>query len=142
MALTYPSGGKGETYTSGVGRDLSLRRWRFLRPLRRFAVVEESMHPALRPGDGLLALRGGKPRRGQVRVFPDPTLPSRWLVKRVGGVRGTGRTAVFEACSDNPNAPGVVDSRQFGWVSVAGSYRVVWTVAGHSGGNGELEPDD
>lgn len=88
------------------------------------------MLPALRPGDGLLAVRSGKPRPGQVRVFPDPTLPSRWLVKRVGQVRGSGRTATFEACSDNPRAPGVVDSRRFGWVPAAGSYRVVWTVRG------------
>ena len=88
------------------------------------------MRPALSPGDGLLALRGGGPRRGQLRVFRDPTLPSRWLVKRVGGVRGTGRNATFEACSDNPRAPGVVDSRQFGWVPAAGSYRVLWTVRG------------
>ena len=86
------------------------------------------MRPALNPGDGVLALRGGDPRRGQIRVFPDPTLPSRWFVKRVGDVRGTGRCATFEARSDNPRAPGVVDSRQFGWVPAAGSYRVVWTV--------------
>jgi len=84
------------------------------------------MRPALRPGDGLLAVRAGGPRRGQLRVFPDPTKPSRWLVKRVGAVRD----ATFEACSDNPRAPGVVDSRQFGWVPVAGSYRVLWTVRG------------
>jgi hypothetical protein len=86
------------------------------------------MRPALEPGDGLVALSGGAPRRGQIRVFPDPTLPSRWLVKRVGGVRGAGRNVTFEACSDNPRAPGVVDSRQFGWVAAAGSYRVLWTV--------------
>ncbi len=86
------------------------------------------MRPALSPGDGLLALRGGDPRRGQLRVFRDPTLPSRWLVKRVGGVRGAGRSATFEARSDNSQAAGVVDSRQFGWVPAAGSYRVVWTV--------------
>jgi hypothetical protein len=101
-----------------------LRRW----PLRLFTVVEDSMRPALNPGDGLLAVRGGDPRRGQLRVFRDPTLPSRWLVKRVGGVRRAGRNATFEACSDNPRAPGVVDSRQFGWVPAAGSYRVLWTV--------------
>ena len=85
------------------------------------------MRPTLNPGDGLLGWRGGNPRPGQLRVFPDPTLPSRYLVKRVGGVRGRGRAAVFEARSDNPRAPGVVDSRQFGWVPAAGSYRVVWT---------------
>jgi len=101
-----------------------LGRW----PLRRFAVVEDSMRPTLAPGDGLLAMRGGRPRQGQLRVFPDPTLPTRWLIKRVGGVRGTGRAMAFEAKSDNVGAPGVVDSRQFGWVPAAGSYRVVWTV--------------
>jgi hypothetical protein len=117
MALTYPQ---------GVARNHRQRRW----PVRRFAVVEDSMRPALRPGDGLLALRGGDPRRGQIRVFPDPTMPSRWLVKRVGNVRGTGLSATFEACSDNPQAPGVVDSRQFGWVPAVGSYRVLWTLRG------------
>jgi hypothetical protein len=109
-----------------MGRNHGLRGW----PLRRFAVVEDSMRPALQPGDGLLALRGGGPKRGQLRVFRDPTLPARWLVKRVGDVRGSGRTARFEARSDNPLAAGVVDSRQFGWVPAAGSYRVVWTVKG------------
>jgi hypothetical protein len=64
-----------------------------------------------------------------VRVFRDPTLPSRWLVKRVGNVHGAGADATFEARSDNPNAPGAVDSRQFGWVRAAGSYRAVWTVS-------------
>jgi hypothetical protein len=91
------------------------------------------MRPTLNPGDGLLAVRVGAPRRGQVRVFPDPTLPSRWLVKRVGEVRGSGRDMTFEARSDNPQAPGVVDSRQFGWVPAAGSYRVVWTVKARRG---------
>ncbi len=86
------------------------------------------MRPTLNPGDGLLAARGGRPRSGELRVFPDPTLPSRWLIKRVGGVRGTGRSTEFEACSDNRAAAGVVDSRRFGWVPAAGSYRVVWTV--------------
>jgi hypothetical protein len=115
-----------------VVRNHPLRCW----PLRRFAVVEDSMRPALGPGDGLLALRGGEPRPGQLRVFRDPTLPSRWLVKRVGDVRGAGRGATFEARSDNPHAPGVVDSRQFGWVPAAGSYRVVWTVARRGSGEG------
>jgi hypothetical protein len=115
-----------------VRRNHPQRRW----PLRRFAVVEDSMQPVLKPGDGLLALRGGVPRRGQLRVFPDPTLPSRWLVKRVGDVRGAGRSATFEACSDNPQAPGVVDSRQFGWVAATGSYRVLWTVRRREGRDG------
>ena len=91
------------------------------------------MRPSLNPGDGLLALSCRAPRRGQLRVFPDPTLPSRWLVKRVGDVRGRGRSATFEARSDNPRAAGVVDSRQFGWVPAAGTYRVLWTVRKQDG---------
>jgi hypothetical protein len=98
--------------------------------LRAFKVVEDSMRPALDPGDGLLAVRSGRARPGQVRVFPDPTSSTRWLVKRVGEVRGSGRDAMFEARSDNADAPGVADSRQFGWVLATGSYRVIWTLRG------------
>lgn len=86
------------------------------------------MLPTLAPGDGVLAVRGGAVRGDQLRVFPDPRLPSRWLIKRVGAVQGSGRAMTFEACSDNATAPGVVDSRRFGPVPAAGSYRVVWTV--------------
>jgi hypothetical protein len=91
------------------------------------------MRPTLGPGDGLLALRGGVPRHGQLRVFPDPNLPSRWLVKRVGDVSGAGRSAAFEARSDNPDAAGVVDSRQFGWVPAIDSYRVLWIARARDG---------
>ena len=87
------------------------------------------MRPTLRPGDGLLAVPCTRVRRGELRVFRDPTLPTRWLIKRVGDVQG----ATFEARSDNPGAPGVVDSRQFGAVPAEGSYRVVWTVRAPNG---------
>ena len=96
--------------------------------MRRFVVVEDSMRPTLQPGDGLLALRGGMPRKGQLRVFPDPRMSSRYLVKRVGGVRGSGSGTAFEALSDNAGAPGAIDSREFGWVQAAESYRVIWTL--------------
>jgi hypothetical protein len=86
------------------------------------------MRPALNPGDGLVGLRGGTPAVGQLRLFRDPRLSTRWLVKRVGDVYGTGSTAIFEARSDNPGAPGAVDSHDFGWVPAAGSYRVVRTI--------------
>ena len=86
------------------------------------------MLPALAPGDGVVALRGSAPVRGQLRVFRDPTKSSRWLVKRVGDVYVGTTSTTFEACSDNPNAHGAVDSHEFGWVPAAGSYRVVWTV--------------
>jgi hypothetical protein len=101
-----------------------MRLW----PLRRFTVVDDSMRPTLGPGDGLLAIRCGSIRHGQLRVFPDPRRSSRWLVKRVGDVYGAGRTAIFEARSDNPHAAGAADSHEFGPVSAAGSYRVVLTV--------------
>ena len=86
------------------------------------------MQPALQPGDGLLALRGSRPRHGELRVFPDPRSSSRYLVKRVGGVRSSVSGTEFEALSDNAGAPGATDSREFGWVPAAESYRVVWKV--------------
>jgi hypothetical protein len=97
--------------------------------VRRFVVVENSMQPALQPGDGLLAVWWPRCRTGQIRVFADPTKPSRHLVKRVGGVRRSGSGVLFEAVSDNASAYGVVDSRRFGWVRAARSYRVVCRVA-------------
>lgn len=81
------------------------------------------MLPTLRPGDGLIALRSGRVRRGEIRVFEHPERPGFWLVKRVGHVRGER----FEAISDHPSA-GAVDSRRFGDVPIAGSYRVVLRV--------------
>ena len=96
-------------------------RWRSL--ARRFVVAEDSMLPAYRPGDGLIAVRSRRVRRGDVRVFEHPERPGFWLVKRVGHVRGQS----FEAVSDNPTA-GAIDSRRFGDVPVEGSYRVVLRV--------------
>jgi hypothetical protein len=85
------------------------------------------MRPGLIPGDGLLTWRGGTPRSGQVRVFRDPLKSTRWLVKRVGGVRGSAPETKFEARSDNSDAPGASDSRDFGWIPAADTYRVLWT---------------
>ncbi|BBX19694.1 S26 family signal peptidase [Mycolicibacterium duvalii] len=88
------------------------------------------MVPLLQPGDGLLAVRARDVEPGQVRVFADPRDGARYLVKRVGAVRRAGDSATFEARSDNPGAPGVTDSRHFGWVPAADSYRVVLAVRG------------
>jgi hypothetical protein len=96
--------------------------------LRRFVVVEDSMRPTLNPGDGLLGLRGGVPKSGQLRVFRDPRSASRFLVKRVGAVAHSDTGVTFEAVSDNAGAPGVTDSRVFGWVPATESYRVIWSV--------------
>lgn len=87
--------------------------------MKRFVVAEYSMVPALAPGDGVVAVRSGKVRRGQIRCFEHPDRPGFWLIKRVGDVRGDR----FEAVSDNP-AAGAVDSRRFGLVATNGSYRV------------------
>ena len=92
-------------------------------PARRFRVVEASREPNLCPGDGVIAVRTARARRGEMRVFEHPERPGFWLVKRVDHVRGDR----FEAVSDNPDA-GAVDSRVFGDVPIAGSYRVVFTV--------------
>lgn len=89
-------------------------------PVKRFVVAEDSMVPSLRAGDGVLAVRSHRARRGQIRCFEHPQRPGFWLIKRVGDIRGL----VFEAVSDNPGA-GAVDSRRFGFVPIAGSYRMI-----------------
>lgn len=47
-----------------------------------------------------------------------------WLVKRVESVATDGTMRVL---SDNPDVT-LADSRSFGSVPIAGSYRVVWAV--------------
>ena len=83
------------------------------------------MLPTLRPGDGLLVLRTDRIRRGEIRVFEHPDRPGFWLVKRVGHVRGDR----FEALSDHL-AGDAIDSRRFGDVPIAGSYRMIVRVPG------------
>ncbi len=101
-----------------------MRRW----PVRLFRVEDDSMRPTLSPGDGLVGVRGRTPRRGELRVFRHPHRSTLWLVKRVGDVLPSSSGAVFEALSDDPVAAGAGDSRSFGPVAAAGSYRVLWTV--------------
>lgn len=81
------------------------------------------MLPTLKPGDGLVALKSSRLRRGQVRCFEHPHRPGFWLVKRVGSVSGD----TFEARSDN-DVPGATDSRRFGFVPAEGSYRLLFRV--------------
>jgi hypothetical protein len=91
--------------------------------LRRFVVADRSMEPALVDGQGLVAVRTRRAVAGQVRCVEHPLVPGFWLVKRVGTVEGDSMTLV----SDN-DAVATVDSRAFGPVPVAGSYRVVLRV--------------
>jgi hypothetical protein len=91
--------------------------------VKRFVVAEDSMRPRLEPGDGLIGVRSGRARIGQIRCFEHPDRPGFWLVKRVGQVRGDR----FSAVSDNPGVD-AVDSRRFGDVPTASSYRMVFRV--------------
>jgi hypothetical protein len=90
-------------------------------------VVDDSMRPTLRHGQLVVTRPSSAPRRGELRVFRHPT-QSRWLIKRVGEVIASelGYGTVFEALSDDPRAARAGDSREFGPVSAADSYRVVW----------------
>ncbi|MEZ5382827.1 MAG: signal peptidase I [Microthrixaceae bacterium] len=53
-----------------------------------FQVAEESMGPALKPGDGLVTVRLWLPRRGRIVVFDHPDRPGFALVKRIVGLPG------------------------------------------------------
>ena len=75
-------------------------------------------------GQGLVTTPLGGARPGQIRVFEHPDRPGFWLVKRIDAV-DAGSMIVR---SDNPEAPGAVDSRSFGPVDVDGSYRLLFAV--------------
>jgi len=80
--------------------------------VRRYAVAEASMWPALRPDDYLIAVASNKIVRGAVIVYPDPADPSRELIKRAIGLEGEtvtisgGRVAIDGAVLDEPWAGG------------------------------------
>jgi hypothetical protein len=90
--------------------------------LRRFLVADRSMEPTLVEGQGLVATARGRAKAGQVRCFEHPDRAGFWLVKRVAEVFPDGSMTVT---SDNPAG---VDSRVFGAVPVAGSYRVLLAI--------------
>jgi nickel-type superoxide dismutase maturation protease len=86
-------------------------------PLGRVAVAEQSMAPALRPGDWLLVWRGLRPGRpprvrpGHVVIAEQPGRPGFLLVKRAARREPGG----WWLASDNA-AVAAVDSRSFGAV--------------------------
>jgi signal peptidase I len=56
---------------------------------RRFEIVDESMRPALEPGDWVVAHRAGlRPHRGDIVVFEHEDRPGISLVKRVVALPG------------------------------------------------------
>ncbi|MEP1125674.1 MAG: S26 family signal peptidase [Ilumatobacter sp.] len=93
------------------------------RRVRRFVVADRSMEPTLVHGQGLIAISAMRATPGQLRCLEHPAQPGFWLVKRVESVDGT----TMRVMSDNVDVD-AVDSRRFGPVPVAGSYRVVLTV--------------
>ena len=78
-------------------------------PLRRFAIRDTSMQPALQPGDRVLVLQWGRPAVGDLVVFREPDAHLTFAVKRVGSITAKGDVEVF---GDNPNASR--DSRHYG----------------------------
>jgi hypothetical protein len=96
------------------------------------------MEPTLVEGQGLIGLRSGRARIGQLRVFEHPRRAGFWLVKRVAACPDE-HTMRVEA--DNPEAGGV-DSRTFGDVAVAGSYRVLLAVPRRLMGPGVIDRGD
>ncbi len=84
------------------------------------------MEPTLVDGQGLVAISSARARVGQLRCVEHPGRRGFWLVKRVAEVYDDGTMTVL---SDNRDAT-IADSRSFGPVPVAGSYRVLLRVPG------------
>lgn len=82
------------------------------------------MEPTLESGQGLIALRTSTAAPGQLRCVEHPEQPDFWLVKRVASVNDHNGVEMMHVMSDNSSVD-TIDSRRFGDVPVAGSYRVV-----------------
>lgn len=91
-------------------------------PWRRFVVADRSMEPTLVAGQGLIGWRTGRARAGELRCVEHPERAGFWLVKRVESVDAP--AGAMRVRSDNDAVP-AVDSRRFGPVPIAGSYRVI-----------------
>lgn len=92
----------------------------------RFVVRGESMLPALRPGDYVLATAPPKwvdaPWRGWVVVARRPDRPELELIKRVTGPAAPGNSLIVRG--DNPRSS--TDSRSFGPVPRTDLIGLVW----------------
>ncbi|HKW42558.1 MAG TPA: nickel-type superoxide dismutase maturation protease, partial [Thermoplasmata archaeon] len=93
-------------------------------PLRRFRVEDDSMQPALEPGDYVLvnrwAYRFREPRIGDLVVLRDPENEGRFLIKRVA----SGERGRFTVVGDNWFRSR--DSRAFGSVARRDLIGKVW----------------
>ena len=100
----------------------------------RVAVKGYSMAPTLLPGDHLLVAPARRLRRGDLVVVRDPTLASRWVVKRVAAVAGQSVTVGDQTLTAAPgtvvvlgdNAERSTDSRDYGPVDVGDVFGRAW----------------
>jgi len=94
-------------------------------PLRRFRVEDDSMRPALEPGDYVLVNRWAykfrPPAKGDLVVVRDPETPQRFLVKRVSAVPDAMQIRVA-----GDNADRSRDSRAFGPIATREIVGKVW----------------
>ena len=94
-------------------------------PLRRFRVEDDSMRPALEPGDYVLVNRWAykfrSPAKGDLVVVRDPETPQRFLVKRVSAVPDAMQIHVA-----GDNADRSRDSRAFGPIALREIVGKVW----------------
>jgi nickel-type superoxide dismutase maturation protease len=104
----------GPAEERGVGGSADPARTPSRRERLRVVVRDESMRPALEPGDRLLVDRGAyarrPPRVGEIVVLVDPESSSRWLVKRVAAVDSTAGTVDVRGDATDLAR----DSRRFG----------------------------
>lgn len=87
--------------------------WAALRPYR-VAIEGQSMAPALRDGDCVVAIRPRRVRRGDVVVVEDPRTPGFELVKRVVGLPGDWLEVA--GCHEEDDAAGLVLGTDEYWV--------------------------
>ncbi|MEA1903307.1 MAG: DNA-3-methyladenine glycosylase 2 family protein [Actinomycetota bacterium] len=92
--------------------------------MTRFKVAEDSMRPALSPGQEILATDSRRPVVGEMVVFPHPIRDDFWMVKRSAAPPeplGSGQIWVL---SDNADAT-MADSRTLGPIEVETAMTVV-----------------
>lgn len=92
--------------------------------MKRFRVAEDSMRPALQPGDEIVATDTRRPSVGDLTVFPHPGRDDFWMVKRVADPpEPIGQEHIW-VMSDNADATRA-DSRTLGPIPIRSALAVV-----------------
>ena len=86
-------------------------------PIRRFRVAEESMLPALRPGEEIVVTDSRRPVPGEIVVLPHPDRDEFWLVKRMVEPSASVPHDMAWVLSDNHEVT-KADSRSFGPIPI------------------------